>query len=291
MLKRTASTLALWALLVCVIFFGGPTGFSLLMLLLSIPASWEACMLLRKCGLRPSFCAVSVAAVFMFCAVEAASAFGMAPAAAAGLSFSFVAAAAAVSVLADPYSDFPMKRALPTLCVVAFVPFMLLWYAVVAVSFPGLEHAGLVLAVWGVAAAKFSDIGGYLFGMFMGRRSLAPSVSPKKTLEGAAGGIMLSAAVSVAIFAGFRGLLPQEVPFWALAASGVAGGALMGAAAIVSDLLESVLKRRAGVKDSGATIPGIGGALDLADSLLLTGPLAAFLGLFVAPMLLHFDLI
>lgn len=132
---------------------------------------------------------------------------------------------------------------------------------------------GVVLAIWVLAAAKFSDVGAYVMGSAFGRHKMAPSISPKKTWEGAAGGLFSSAAVSggdsVRIFGN---------PAAAIHAAGRrARGAAIGAVAIVSDLLESVFKRAAGVKDSGAAIPGIGGALDLADSVLLSAPAGAFL--------------
>lgn len=109
-----------------------------------------------------------------------------------------------------------------------------------------------------------SDTAQYYCGRTFGRRPLAPSISPKKTIEGAVGGVVITAAA---------------MPFlgqWGLSVAGpgslvVAGGAL-AMLGIVGDLFESQLKRSAGMKDSSALLPGHGGMLDRIDSLLFTGP-------------------
>jgi phosphatidate cytidylyltransferase len=109
-----------------------------------------------------------------------------------------------------------------------------------------------------------SDTAQYYTGRAIGRRRLAPAISPKKTVEGALGGIV--AGSIVAALAG---------PVW-LPAVGPAALALLGATlatlGIVGDLFESLLKRSAGVKDTSALIPGHGGVLDRIDSWLFAGP-------------------
>lgn len=133
----------------------------------------------------------------------------------------------------------------------------------------------LVLAA--VLVAKASDVGAYFAGKSLGRRALAPRVSPKKTVEGAIGGVLASAAAGAWLLtdvvlrddgAGVADVvrLPGGV------AGGALHGALLGALAVLSDLAESLLKRSRGVKDSGRTFGESGGFLDLADSLLLVGP-------------------
>ncbi|MCG8403027.1 MAG: phosphatidate cytidylyltransferase, partial [Firmicutes bacterium] len=112
-----------------------------------------------------------------------------------------------------------------------------------------------------------SDTGAYLVGRKWGKRKMAPSLSPGKTVEGAAGGVLgsLLAAALVAVF--YREL--PELPVLVL-------GVLVGVAAQVGDLMESALKRQAGVKDSGRLIPGHGGILDRFDSMLFTAPLVYY---------------
>jgi phosphatidate cytidylyltransferase len=121
-----------------------------------------------------------------------------------------------------------------------------------------------------VLAAKASDIGGWLVGKTIGRHRMIPSVSPGKTWEGTAGGIAFSAGAAV----GFDARLGPFPELLDGAASAALFGALLGAAAIVAGLTNSALKRRCGVKDSSAFVPGVGGVLDVVDSLLLAAPAA-----------------
>lgn len=135
---------------------------------------------------------------------------------------------------------------------------------------PSAGRANLLFVVTVVWA---SDIGGYVVGRLVGGRRLAPSISPSKTWAGALGG--LGAAIAVG---GVAAVLTQGSP--APRAIVVAAG--LGLVAQVGDLLESVVKRRFGVKDSGSLIPGHGGLLDRLDGLLAAGPAAALLLAFSA---------
>jgi phosphatidate cytidylyltransferase len=122
-----------------------------------------------------------------------------------------------------------------------------------------------------IAVTKFSDMGAYLTGMAIGRHLLIPHISPKKTWEGFFGALGFSLLASIGLFKLIPGHLVGLT--WTHA---VVLGLLLGAAAVIGDLAESIVKRSAGVKDSGGLLPGIGGALDLIDSLLFTGPLLFF---------------
>jgi phosphatidate cytidylyltransferase len=119
-----------------------------------------------------------------------------------------------------------------------------------------------------VLITKFSDTGAYAFGSLIGRHKMIPRISPSKTWEGFAGAIGVSAGASVL----FVYCLQDKVPEmnWQHA---VVLGVILGLAAVVGDLIESIFKREAGVKDSGRFFPGIGGILDLLDSLLFNAPL------------------
>lgn len=112
--------------------------------------------------------------------------------------------------------------------------------------------------------AFFSDTGGYFAGRFFGRHKLYPLVSPKKTVEGAIGGVLL--AVVGAVVVCFT-ILPQLPLLHAILLATVAS--FLGQ---LGDLCESLIKRSTGVKDSGAILPGHGGLLDRVDALLFTGP-------------------
>jgi phosphatidate cytidylyltransferase len=116
-----------------------------------------------------------------------------------------------------------------------------------------------------IATIAISDSAQYIAGRSFGRRKIAPLVSPAKTYEGAIGGLV--AAVAAGVWLG---------PLWGQAASpaeGAALGAALCLAGIMGDLFESLLKRSAGVKDSGTLIPGHGGVLDRIDAYLFAVPL------------------
>lgn len=124
----------------------------------------------------------------------------------------------------------------------------------------------LVLVVWGY------DIGAYLTGRLIGRRPLIEHVSPSKTIEGLAGGLLL-ATVAAGIGAALIGLEPWHP---------LVIGPLVGLSAQAGDLAESMLKRAAGRKESGFLVPGHGGILDRVDSLLFAAPVLAGYALLVA---------
>lgn len=119
---------------------------------------------------------------------------------------------------------------------------------------------GLLLLTWA------NDTGAYVVGSTLGRRPLAPHVSPKKTIEGTVGGVVVTMAVG-----GLLGLLFDELPpiDW------VVLGAIVGVFGTIGDLVESMLKRSVGVKDSGAIMPGHGGILDRFDGFIFLLPYAA----------------
>jgi phosphatidate cytidylyltransferase len=115
-----------------------------------------------------------------------------------------------------------------------------------------------------------SDSGAYFGGRAFGRRKLIPSVSPGKTVAGAIAGV-LSAILAGALY-GWLLTTWAGLPLgWA---AGAAGGALVSVVAQLGDLFESLLKREAGIKDSGALFPGHGGLFDRVDSLLFAFPAA-----------------
>jgi len=157
-----------------------------------------------------------------------------------------------------------------------YVALMLQYFVRILAPLPGdtiSPDGRLVLGLWLLAVAKFCDVGALLSGMAFGKHKMAPQISPKKTWEGAIGGVILAMGVGALVAWLGRDVLPA--PMTPLVAAFKA--APIAAVAIVSDLIESILKRHAALKDSGGAIPGIGGVFDLSDSLLLTAPLGYFL--------------
>jgi len=120
-----------------------------------------------------------------------------------------------------------------------------------------------------IATVVFADIGGYIAGVLFGKHPLAPAISPKKSWEGLGGSLLfgITAAVLSVMF-----LLHQ--PAWV----GLPLGLMLVITGVLGDLVESMIKRQARVKDAGSWLPGFGGLLDRIDSLLLVLPLAYFLG-------------
>jgi phosphatidate cytidylyltransferase len=163
-----------------------------------------------------------------------------------------------------------LHRLLPTVLCLLYGPFAL-QFAVLLLRSEPTATSGVWLLAWVVCVCKFSDIGGLLAGVACGRHSLAREYSPCKTWEGFFGGLALSLGGGALLWAVGKSLGHLSSLSLHLA---LPMAALLAAVATVSDLLESAIKRQARVKHSGAVIPGIGGCLDLCDSLILSLPTA-----------------
>lgn len=148
----------------------------------------------------------------------------------------------------------------------------------VALALWGLWHVraipqyGLFVAAWLFFVVWATDVGAYIFGRSIGGPKIAPSISPSKTWAGLIGGMAFAVIVMIVMHAGLKDEFPWGghwlsivVPnFWAC----VLAGAPLAILAQAGDFLESWMKRRAGVKDSGTLIPGHGGLFDRVDGLL-----------------------
>ena len=138
-----------------------------------------------------------------------------------------------------------------------------LWY------FQGHDGRNAFLLLYLLGVTKITDIAAYLVGYCFGKHQLIPSVSPKKTWEGFIGGLTVAVFVSYALVWCLPDQLGTLIPLaWAPVL-----GLVISLVSVVGDLAESVVKRDAQIKDSGTWIPGIGGALDLIDSVLFTAPI------------------
>lgn len=141
---------------------------------------------------------------------------------------------------------------------------------------------GLWWLVLAFSCVWIGDMGAYLVGLTLGRRKLAPKISPNKTVEGSIGGFafaLLGALVALAMCRRWAPATTMAQMSWASAAL---VGTVIGPLALAGDLVVSAFKRRAGVKDSGTLIPGHGGMLDRLDSLLFTVPLVYYWALLFA---------
>ena len=182
----------------------------------------------------------------------------------------------AVRLLGERTPETRVEALATTLFGLVYVSLMLSFLVAILVPRPGdaiSADARLLLALWLVAVAKFCDVGALLAGLAFGRHRMSPQISPKKTWEGAAGGILCSMGVGAGIAWLARDVLGGQLTPGRAALIAVPV-AILG---IVADLVESVIKRRANLKDSGRAIPGIGGMFDLSDSMILAAPVGYLL--------------
>jgi phosphatidate cytidylyltransferase len=154
-----------------------------------------------------------------------------------------------------------------TLFGLMYVPYLLNFIQKIN-FYPGLQGNGAYYILYFILVTKFSDLGAYCVGSLIGKHKMIPRISPGKTWEGFGGAIVISTGASV-LFAYLAG--PKLVGMNLLHA--VILGIVLSLSAVVGDLIESLFKREAGVKDSGRFFPGIGGILDLMDSLLFNAPI------------------
>jgi phosphatidate cytidylyltransferase len=137
---------------------------------------------------------------------------------------------------------------------------------------PNWNVFGHKMVVATIILAKGCDSWAYLFGRKLGRHKAVPSLSPGKTLEGFAAGLVGSILMSLFLWWEPIGMLTSFGPWRSCII-----GFCIALAAILGDLSESLLKRSAGAKDAGEIVPGYGGAMDVIDSLMVAGPVAYFL--------------
>jgi phosphatidate cytidylyltransferase len=262
--SRIFSTLLLWSVVVGCVVFLGPVGAVWLLALIAVLTLREFFALIRRLGIEP-FDRFGMGLALLICLSPLyLEPLGMSP----GAPLALAAIIFAVRILGERRAQARLDTLAWTVFGVVYIPFMLSFLSrTVMISTPS-PQTGLILGVWIIAVSKFCDVGALLAGLAMGRHKMAPEISPKKTWEGAIGGLITSMGVGAGIAYGFSDQLPATfTPLWA--------GILalpIAALAIVSDLVESIIKRHANAKDAGATIPGIGGVFDLSDSLILTAP-------------------
>jgi len=133
-----------------------------------------------------------------------------------------------------------------------------------------IPDGGRMLLLYGIAAVKFSDAGAYFTGKYFGKHKLLPRVSPKKTWEGVAGGLLAAIVTSLII------CKCNDFTFGTLTftlADALILPILLTFAGLAGDLCESMLKRDSGIKDSSNHLPGMGGILDVLDSLITSLPI------------------
>ncbi|MGD0016748.1 MAG: phosphatidate cytidylyltransferase [Verrucomicrobiia bacterium] len=274
-LWRLISSVVLWATMLVVIFLLPPTALYVFMNLVIARALWEFYTICEVKGLRT----FKVWGVIGAVALVSGSwfVFGMqrfrSPSDFPALSYDFDIVILVVFAFGVFVRQFPQKtnsQGIETMAVTLFGLMYVAWLFNFATRINFATPNGRYWVMYLVVVTKFTDIGAYLTGITLGRHKMIPRISPKKSWEGTAGGIVFAVGGSFLCMHLLRDKLVTE---GLDAGDALALGLLLGAAAVVGDLAESLIKREAGVKDSSTWLPGHGGALDLIDSLLFTAPL------------------
>lgn len=154
-----------------------------------------------------------------------------------------------------------------------YISYLFSYCARIVFLLPGeSEVPGAFILLWLLAVTKFSDMGAYITGSLLGRNKMCPHISPGKTWEGFAGALAFSQLAGCGLYV----LFPAQFALFHSWKHVIILGFLLSVFAVIGDLAESVVKRSLGAKDSGKMLPGIGGALDLIDSVCFTAPLLYF---------------
>jgi phosphatidate cytidylyltransferase len=153
------------------------------------------------------------------------------------------------------------------------------WFGAHMIMLHGLGTSGPALVTLLFATVALTDSGAYFVGRTIGRHKLAPKASPGKTWEGAFGGFAASIVGTLAVFAVSQRYPALHFPEWGVWRY-LYAGVVLSIASQIGDLAESVLKRDAGVKDSGNFFPGHGGVLDRCDGFLFAAPFLYYIALF-----------
>jgi phosphatidate cytidylyltransferase len=275
--RRLLSAIAMWAIALFVIFSGNEIIFLLLIGSLGLAGLWEYFQMIEQSGIR-CFTAFGMAcggACFIgsFLALRTNS-----QSAAYDLEM-FVLLVFLIGVFArqmfrQTTKHTPLEAMAYTLFGLLYVAWLFNFLTKIVYIIPRNaqgETMGQFYVLFLVVVTKFGDMGAYLVGSRIGRHRMIPHISPAKTWEGFIGSLIFAVVASLSLVA----IMPQQLAWLNLVHAAILG-VVIGIAAMVGDLGESIVKRSTGVKDSGAVLPGIGGMLDLIDSLLFTAPLLFF---------------
>ena len=273
---RFISTVALWSVALAIAFSGYEVLFWLLISAFGLLALWEFYRMLDHAAL-PNFkitglicgAIMLVGSFYYFSKVGPAQSYDFELA----VLLFFLLTVFTRQMFARLKHDEPLRTMAYTLFGLLYVLWLFNFITKILYLTPRANGAvsGQFYVLYLIAVTKFSDMGAYLTGSAVGRHLMSPHISAKKTWEGFFGALGLALLCSLALFK----LMPGHLSALTWTHATVLG-LVLGFAAVIGDLAESIVKRSTGVKDSGGLLPGIGGALDLIDSLLFTAPLLFF---------------
>jgi len=274
---RFFSTIALWSIALLIMFSGHESLFWLLISAFGMIGLWEFYRMLDHKGL-PNF---KITGMICGAVLLAGSFYYFSKIGPAG-SYDFEVAVLLFFLLtvfgrqmfARLRNDEPLQTMAYTLFGLLYVLWLFNFITKIVYLTPRSntgQLTGQFYVLYLIAVTKFADMGAYLTGSAVGRHLMVPHISAKKTWEGFFGAIVFALLCSLTLFK----LMPGHLSIlnWTHA---TILGVFLGVAAVLGDLAESIIKRSTDVKDSGNLLPGIGGSLDLLDSLLFTAPLLFF---------------
>ena len=276
-LSRLGSSVALWTVALWIIISGHELGFFALIGTMSLAGLWEYYVMLDHKRL-PNFKVIGMlsgvalvcGSFYFFSHVGPAQSYDFEVA----TLVAFMLVVFARQMFQMTRDLLPLETMAYTLFGLLYVPWLFSFVTKIVYLMPrdAAHHVtGHLYVLWLVVVTKFSDMGAYVTGSLIGRHPLVPHISPKKTWEGFFGALLFSTGGACGVLA----LMPGKLSYLKQK-DAVILGLVLGFAAIIGDLAESIVKRSAEVKDSGKFLPGIGGALDLIDSILFTAPLLFF---------------
>ena len=288
-LKRTASTVGLWGLVAAGFASRLAWAYLLLLGLLTILATIEFFQMVKaskeKCFSRFSL-VLSITFTLLLSWFLISRPDGTLPYGFVGASLFVALGGSFVLQMRHPIREADRLKAVAyTLLGFIYLPVMFGYAARIVFGVepqpgaPDVQVPGAMVLLWLVAVTKFTDMGAYIVGSMIGKHKMIPHISPGKTWEGIGGGILFALLAGCGLYA----LLRNDMPSFATGLHVLGGwGAVIGLSiatailAVLGDLAESVIKRSLDAKDSGSMLPGIGGALDLIDSLCFTAPCLYF---------------
>lgn len=274
---RLGSTAALWLLILATIFSGNQLFFFVVISGMALVGLWEYFGMLDAAHI-PCFklTGMIAAVIFLSGSFYCFSNFGLAQALEFELAILvlFLMGVFGRQMFASMSDREPLQTMAYTLFGLLYIPWLFSFISKIVFLVPRSEDGstnGQYYVLLLVLVTKFSDMGAYVFGSVFGKHPFVPHISPKKTWEGFAGALACSTLGSFALYA----VMPERLGLLDISDVAILG-LLLGFAAVVGDLAESIIKRSARSKDSSSVLPGIGGTLDLIDSLLFTAPILYF---------------
>lgn len=280
--RRSASTLFLWALVAAIFLSSRSWAMLALIGVLALVATIEYFKMLAAAGVKshPRF-GIALAAVYSLAVYTVFMKGGSEVPAGIDSAAVFLAITGPfILQLRHPVRGIePLQATAASLLGFVYIAFLFNFTARVtflapgAVELPGvIGKPGALLLLWLLAVTKFTDMGAYITGSMIGRHKMIPHISPGKTWEGFGGALVFAQMAGCGLYA----LFPTELGFLTNWGHVIFLSLILSVLAVVGDLAESIVKRSLDAKDSGRMLPGIGGSLDLIDSICFTAPALYF---------------